>query len=47
MSISHYRKQRIMLLARLNFALASEDQEEIDLYNYYQRNIYSKQNQQH
>ena len=46
MAISHYRKQRIMLLARLNFGLASEDKEEIDLYNRYQKNIYSEQNQQ-
>ena len=45
MSISHYREQRIMLLARLNLGLASDDQEEIDLYNHYQRNIYSEQNQ--
>ena len=45
MEISHYRKQRIMLLARLNLGLASEDKEEIDLYNHYQ-NIYSEQNQQ-
>ena len=35
-----------MLLSRLNLGLASEDQEEIDLYNYYQKNIYSEQNQQ-
>ena len=47
MSISHYRKQRIMLLVRLNLGLASEDQEKIDLYNHYQKNIYSEQNQQH
>ena len=46
MAISHYRKQRIMLLARLNLCLASEDKEEIDLYNHYQKNIYSEQNQQ-
>ena len=46
MAISHYRKQRIMLLARLNLGLASEDKEEIDLYNHYQKNIYSEQNQQ-
>ena len=46
MAISHYRKQRIMLLARLNLGLASEDIEEIDLYNHYQKNIYSEQNQQ-
>ena len=46
MAISHYRKQRIMLLARLNLVLASEDKEEIDLYNHYQKNIYSEQNQQ-
>ena len=35
-----------MLLARLNLGLPSEDQEEIDLYNHYQINIYSAQNQQ-
>ena len=46
MAISHYRKQRIMLLARLNLGLASEDKEEIDLYNHYQKNIYSEQNHQ-
>ena len=46
MAISHYRKQRIMLLARLNLGLASEDKEEIDLYNHYQKNIYLEQNQQ-
>ena len=46
MAILHYRKQRIMLLARLNLGLASEDKEEIDLYNHYQKNIYSEQNQQ-
>ena len=46
MAISHYRKQSIMLLARLNLGLASEDQEEIDHYNHYQKNIYLEQNQQ-
>ena len=46
MALSHYRKQRIILLARLNLGLVSEDQEEIDLYNHYQKNIYSEQNQQ-
>ena len=46
MAITHSRKQRIMLLARLNLGLASEDKEEIDLYNNYQKNIYSDQNQQ-
>ena len=46
MAISNYRKQRIMLLARLNLGLASEDKEEIDLYNNYQKNIYSEQKQQ-
>ena len=46
MAISSYRKQRIMLLARLNLGLASEDKEEIDLYNNYQKNIYSEQKQQ-
>ena len=45
MAISYYRKQRIMLLARLNLGLASEDKEEIALYNHYQKNIYSGQNQ--
>ena len=39
MAISQYRKQRIMLLARLNLGLASEDKEEIDLYKHYQKNI--------
>ena len=46
MALSHYRKQRIMLLSRLNLGLASEDQEEVDFYNHYQKNIYSEQNQQ-
>ena len=46
MAISNYRKERIMLLARLNLGLASEDKEEIDLYNNYQKNIYSEQKQQ-
>ena len=46
MALSHYRKQRIMLLARLKLGLASQDQEEIGLYNQYQKNIYSAQNQQ-
>jgi len=41
MAISHYRMHRIMLLARLNLGLASQDKEEIDLYNDYQKNIYS------
>tara|TARA_S200000501_G_scaffold211325_1_gene198509 strand:+ start:180 stop:329 length:150 start_codon:yes stop_codon:yes gene_type:complete len=44
MSISYFKEQRIMLLARLNLGLASEDKEEIDLYNHYQKNIYSEQN---
>ena len=35
-----------MLLARLNLGLASEDQEEIDLYNYYQKNIFPKPKQE-
>ena len=46
MAITHYRKQKITLLARLNIGLASEDQDEIDLNNHYQKNIYSEQNQQ-
>ena len=45
MVMSHYKNQRIMLLARLNLGIASKDQEEIDLYNYYQKNIYTEQNQ--
>ena len=45
MAISHYRKQRIMLLARLNLGLSSKDKEEIDLYNHYQKNIYLEQDQ--
>ena len=45
MAISDFREQRIMLLARLNLGLASDEQEEIDLYNHYQKNIYSEQNQ--
>ena len=46
MAISHYRKQRIMLLARLNLVLASEDKKEIDLYNSYQKIFYSEKNKQ-
>jgi len=46
MAISHYRKQRIMLLARLNLGLACKEKEEIDLYNHYQKNIYSEQDHQ-
>ena len=44
MTISAYREQRIMLLARLNLGLASEDKDEIRLYNYYQENIYKIKN---
>ena len=47
MEISHYRKQRVMLLARLNLGLASKDPNEIDLYKYYKKIIFSEQNQQH
>ena len=43
MSISYYREQRIMLLGRQNIVLASEDQEEINLYNYYIKNINLRQ----
>ena len=43
MSISHFREQRIILLARLNLDLACDDQGEIDLYNHYQKNTYSEQ----
>ena len=46
MALSHYRKQRIKPLVRLNLGLASEDQKEIDLYNHYQKIIYLAQNQQ-
>ena len=42
MSISYYIDQRIMLL-RQNIMLASEGQEEINLYNYCIKNINSKQ----
>ena len=43
MSISYYIDQRIMLLVRQNIMLASENQEEINLYNYCIKNINSKQ----
>ena len=46
MVISHYREQRIMLLARLNLGLATDDKEEIDLYNYYQINPTTEQDHQ-
>ena len=46
MTISYYRKQMIMLLARLNLGIASEDQEEIDLYNHYQKNLFPEQKQE-
>lgn len=39
MEISHYRVQRIMLLARMNLGLASDDLEEVTLYNYYKKYI--------
>ncbi len=42
MSISYYIEQRIMLFGRENFVLTSEDQEEINLYNYYIKNINTK-----
>ncbi len=43
MSTSYYREQRIMLLARLNIGLGSDDQEEINLYNYYKKHAKLKQ----
>ena len=43
LSISYYRQQIIMLLGRQNIVLASEDQEEINLYNYCIKYINSKQ----
>ena len=43
LSISFYREQRIMFLGRQNIMLASEDQEEIILYNNCIKNINSKQ----
>ena len=46
MTISNFRKQKIMLLARLDLGLASEDQEEINLYNHYKKNILPKQKQE-
>ena len=45
MAFSHYKKQKIMLLARLYLGLGSEEQEEIDLYTHFQKNIYTEQNQ--
>ena len=39
MAISPYKDQRIMLLARLRLGIASKDKNEIDLYNYYLKNI--------
>ena len=39
MAISPYKEQRLILLARFNLGLASDDLEEIDIYNNYQRNI--------
>ena len=42
MSISYYREQRIILLARLNLGLASEDQEELNLYKCHKKNTNSK-----
>tara|TARA_B100001029_G_scaffold170811_1_gene166997 strand:- start:772 stop:912 length:141 start_codon:yes stop_codon:yes gene_type:complete len=39
MGISHYRVQKIMLLSRMNLGLASDDLEEVTLYNYYKRYI--------
>ena len=43
MSISYFSEKRIMLLGRQNIVLASEDQDEINLYNYYIKNINLKQ----
>ena len=34
MTIKYYREQRIIILGRQDFVLASKDQEEINLYNY-------------
>ena len=41
MPISSYREHKIMLLAKMNLGIASEDLEEINLYNYY-KNYYTK-----
>ena len=46
MSISYFKEQRIMLLARLNLGLASEDKEEIDLYNHFQKYLFLEQNEE-
>ena len=46
MEISHCRNPRIMILARINLCLAIKDQEEINLYERYQKKIYSEQNQE-
>ena len=43
LSISYYKEQRIILLGRQNIVLDSEDQKEINLYNYCIKNINSKQ----
>ena len=43
MAITYHREQRIMLLAILNLGLASNDEVEKDLYNFYQNNIYLEQ----
>ena len=43
--MSNFRKQRIMLLARLNLGLASEDKKEIDLYNNYQNQLRTRTDQ--
>lgn len=45
MEISDYRKHKVMLLARLNLGLASDDDNEIELYNFYQENSYLEENQ--
>ena len=36
-TISHFREQRIILLARLNLGIGSKDKDEIELYKYYQQ----------
>ena len=35
MNLSHFREQRIELLARLHLGLGSKDHDEIKIYNYY------------
>ena len=37
MAINHFREQRIMLLAKMNLGIGSNDKEEIALYNFHRQ----------